>query len=295
MLQFNWLKHCLLSFTIASLAAVAPVGAKSNFDSVFLWPGDAPGSEGKSAPEKVRLTPEGEIIVSSVNRPSITPYLPDKDMATGVGVIVIPGGGHKELWMDHEGYRVGQWLRDHGVAAFVLKYRLANEDRSTYTILGNSLSDVRRALRLVRNRATDWNVAADRIGVIGFSAGGELAALAGVFFDQGQLRSADSVERETSRPAFVALIYPAIPQDLVVRRDSPPMFLLCGGEDNPAISEGVPNLYLALKHGGIPAELHILSGVGHGFGIRDRNEPHVSQWTTLLYNWLAAQGFLKQQ
>ncbi len=120
----------LLSPMCAHAAALA---------TVLLWPNGAPGSEAKTAAESVRITEQGEHIVSSVHRPSITPYLPEK--ASGAGVIVIPGGGHRELWMDHEGYRVGQWLEDHGIAAFVLKYRLANEPGSTYTVEGEELAD----------------------------------------------------------------------------------------------------------------------------------------------------------
>ncbi len=120
--------------------------------SILLWPNGAPGSQGKTADELVRLTEQGEHIISRVHRPSITPYLPAAATATGAAVIVIPGGGHRELWMDHEGYRVGGWLSDHGVAAFVLKYRLAHEEGSTYTVLGDALGDVQRAIRLVRSR-----------------------------------------------------------------------------------------------------------------------------------------------
>ncbi len=120
---------------------------------ILLWPTGAPGSEGKTGEEAVRLTEQGEHIVSSVHHPSITPYLPDSTSATGAAVIVIPGGGHRELWMDHEGYRVGRWLSTHGIAAFVLKYRLARQEGSTYTVEGNALADVQRAMRMVRSRA----------------------------------------------------------------------------------------------------------------------------------------------
>lgn len=276
------------AFSQAAVATELPQTAAP----ILLWPNGAPGSEGRTGPEVVRLTPQGEHIVSNVHRPSITPYLPSKDAASGAAVIVIPGGGHRELWMDHEGYRVGQWLSDHGVAAFVLKYRLAKENGSTYTVEGDSLPDVQRAIRTVRSHASEWNVASDRIGVIGFSAGGELAALAGTRFDDGKKNSQDPIDRESSKPAFVGLIYPAIPQDMPLSGETPPMFLLCGEDDDPTISLGVPRLYLALKQAGAPAELHVLTGVGHGFGIRDSNPPAVAAWTSLFYNWLAARGFM---
>ncbi len=267
-------------------SAVHATGARSQV--VPLWARGAPGSEGRTAQESVRLTPEGEHIVSQVHRPSITAFLPDSSLATGTAVIVIPGGGHRELWMDHEGYRVGQWLSAHGIAAFVLKYRLAREEGSSYTVEGDALADVQRAIRVAKSRASEWRISPDRIGVLGFSAGGELAALAGTRFDAGMPGADDPIDRTSSRPAFMALMYPAIPRDMTLSRDTPPTFLMCGENDSPTISEGVATLYLALKHAGAPVELHILTGVGHGFGIRDGNPPAVTAWTTLLYDWLAA-------
>lgn len=135
--------------------SVAPLIAQVP-EPVFLWSLGAPGSEGKTAPEAVRLSDDGEHIVSSIHHPSILPYLPAKGTATGAGVLVIPGGGHRELWMDHEGYNVASWLSHHGVAAFVLKYRLASEPGSTYTVEGVEQSDAQRALRLIRSRAAEW-------------------------------------------------------------------------------------------------------------------------------------------
>ncbi|HEX4561776.1 MAG TPA: alpha/beta hydrolase [Gemmatimonadales bacterium] len=258
--------------------------------SILLWPHGAPGSEGKAGDEAVRLTELGEHIVSRVHRPSLTPYLPEGS-ATGAAVIVVPGGGHRELWMDHEGYRVGQWLADHGIAAFVLKYRLAREEGSTYTVDRDELADVQRAIRLVRSQASTWHVAPDRIGVIGFSAGGELAALAGTRYDTGAAGSDDSVARESSRPAFVGLIYPSIPAGLHFPEDTPPAFLLCGEKDS-AIAEGLPVLYGSWRQAGASAEMHILTGAGHGFGIRDNNAPGIALWTTLWYDWLDARGML---
>jgi acetyl esterase/lipase len=262
-------------------------------DPILLWPNGAPGSEGKNAQESVRISPQGDHVVSSVHRPSITPYLPSKDKATGAAVIVIPGGGHRELWMDHEGYRVGRWLSDHGVAAFVLKYRLAAEPGSSYTIEGHSLPDVLRAIRLVRNRAGEWGIAPERIGIIGFSAGGELAARAGTHYDSGNAGASDAIDRESSRPAFQALIYPAIPRDMKLSEETPAAFLLCGENNRPDISRGLAQLYLAFKQAGVPVELHILTGIGHGFGIRDDNPRAVSNWISLFCDWLEARAMLK--
>jgi endo-1,4-beta-xylanase len=175
---------------------------------LLLWPNGAPGSEGRTTPEKVRVTEGGDHVVSSIHRPSITPYLPDRSAATGAAIIVAPGGGHRELWIDHEGYNVAQWLRERGIAAFVLKYRLAREDGSTYTIEGNALADIQRAIRVVRSSAAQWGVDTARIGVMGFSAGGEVAARAAMSWDDGNTSASDAIDRLSSRPAFQALIYP---------------------------------------------------------------------------------------
>ena len=269
------------SLGLAAFAA-GPVPAQQ---VVPLWPQAIPGATGPSRPEAVRLY-QGEHIVTHVVTPSLTLYLPAPAGADGAAVVVIPGGGHRELWLDHEGYRVGEWLQAHGVAALVLKYRLAREDGSTWTIEGDELADVQRAIRLVRGRAAGWRVAPDRIGVLGFSAGGELAALAGTRWDAGRAGDPDPVTRLSSRPAFMALMYPAIPADMRLTPDTPPAFLVVGEKDR--LSEGVLRLYGDLERAGVPAELHILTGVGHGFGMRAANPPAVAAWPTMLYDWLVA-------
>src|SRR4030095_9999957 len=170
-------------------------------EEIFLWPDGAPGSEGKTRNEKIRIY-KGEQIISNIHRSSITVYLPAKEKTTGAAVVVVPGGGHREIWMTHEGYNVGKWLSGKGIAAFVLNYRLAKDSNSTYTIDKEELADVQRAIRLVRNRAKEWTVDTARIGVMGFSAGGELAALAAMRFDYGNSNAADPINRESLRPAF---------------------------------------------------------------------------------------------
>jgi acetyl esterase/lipase len=258
---------------------------------ILLWPNGAPGSESKSSAGKVpdevvKVNENGEHIVSGIHRPSITAYLPAQGKSTGAAVIIAPGGGHRELWMDHEGYNVAKWLSDRGVAAFVLKYRLAREPGSTYTVEGSALPDIKRAMRLMRSRATQWGVDPERIGVMGFSAGGELAALAATRFDAGTAGAADPVEQQSSKPAFQALLYPAIPHDMNLSKETPPAFLACGEDDRQDIAQGLPELYLALKRVGVSAELHVYAGVGHGFGMRESNKPPVSGWTQLFLEWV---------
>jgi acetyl esterase/lipase len=299
-MKINARKYFALAIVLlllgACLLAVAQLQAPPNKQIVPLWPNGAAGSEGKTGQEAVRISSEGDHVVSGVHHPSITVYLPAKEKATGAGIVIIPGGGHRELWMDHEGYRIAQWLSDRGVSAFVVKYRLAKEPGSTYTVEQDSLGDVQRAIRTVRSRAAEWNVDPQRVGVIGFSAGGELAALASTRNDAGNRDAADPVDRESSRPAFQALIYPGIPQDEIksLTKDTPPAFLLCGEDDRVDISQGLPELYVAFKRAGVSAELHVFAGVGHGFGLRDTNHGPVAGWLELFYEWLGQRGLLKR-
>jgi acetyl esterase/lipase len=289
-----------LPLLLCAAAAAAPG------QTVLLWPSGAPGSEGKTAAETVRITELGEQVISNVHAPSIGVFLPAHDKATGTAVIVIPGGGHTELWMDHEGYRVAAFLADHGVAAYVLKYRLARAPGSTYTVKGNALADVQRAIRVVRSRAEEWELDPDRVGVMGFSAGGELAALAAMSGGDDHVEHSgdptggapvdrDPVDRLNARPRFQALIYPGLPkQGMGFSPDTPPAFLLGGTLDQPAISQGLADLYLALRRAGAHAELHLYDGVGHGFGIRPGNTGPVAAWPTRFLEWLDQQGLVKR-
>jgi acetyl esterase/lipase len=282
--------HCLLTVPLICLSLGF---ASAQQTPIKLWPKGAPGSEGNVSAETVRLSPDGEHILSNIQDPSIIPYLPPADVATGAAVIVAPGGGHSELWMDHEGYAVAEWLSNHGVAAFILKYRLARQKDSRYTVEGTELGDMQRAIRTVRSRSKEWGIDPARIGVMGFSAGGELAALASTRYDEGSSSSEDPVERFSAKPAFQALIYPAIPHDTRLTAETPRAFLACGGNDRPNISQGLAELYLALSRLHVSTELHIYAGIGHGFGVRKTNPAPVSGWTSLFLDWLNAQGLLK--
>jgi beta-glucuronidase len=282
----------------------------------LLWPGGAPGSEGRSGAETLRINEHGEHIISNVNAPSLGIYLPARSSAgaaaalaaagmagpTRAGsaatsaVIVIPGGGHQELWIDHEGVNVARFLTQHGIAAFVLKYRLAHAPGSKYSIEGDELADVQRAIRLVRSRAAEWGIDPNRVGVLGFSAGGELAALAatrapraatGGVADAGR---GDPVDAMSSKPRFAALLYPAIPKSMPVSSSTPALFLAAGSDDKPAISQGLAQLYLEARRAGAEAELHIYAGVAHGFGLRAENHGAERAWPDQFLVWLKTQG-----
>jgi endo-1,4-beta-xylanase len=160
---------------------------------------------------------------------------------------------------------------------------------------GTELGDMQRAIRLVRSRSAEWGIDPQRIGVMGFSAGGELAELASTRFDEGLPAATDPIDRASSKPNFQALLYPAIPQDPKLTADTPRAFLACGGSDRPEISLGLPQLYLQLARLHVPVELHIYAGVGHGFGVRKTNRPSVSEWPALFLAWLEAQGLLTRK
>jgi endo-1,4-beta-xylanase len=215
------------------------------------------------------------------------PYLPPKEKATGAAIIIAPGGGHRELWIDHEGYNIARWFSERGVAAFVLKYRLARDTNSTYTIDEHELGDMQRAIRLVRSRAAEWGIDTARIGVMGFSAGGEVAGLSAMRFDYGKPNAADPLDKYSSRPAFQALIYPGGSNRLEVAPNAPPVFLVGGYNDRADIAEGIAQVYLKYKKAGVPAELHIYANAGHGFGLRERNTGAVAGWISRMQDWLA--------
>jgi acetyl esterase/lipase len=263
---------------------------------ILLWPQGAPGSEGKSGAEKVRIfTETGDHVVSGINRPSITPYIPAANLATGAAVIIAPGGGHRELWIDHEGYNPARWLQERGVAAFVLKYRLSKEENSPYTLEDHSLADITRAIRLVKSKAREWKIDTAKVGVMGFSAGGELAAWAAMRPAKGIPNAADLVDRESSRVAFQALVYPGGSSKFEVSKTSPSLFLVGGYNDRADIAEGMAQLYIKYKQAGIPAELHIYSKAGHGFGMRKTTGGAVAGWPQRLFEWLSDGGFVNSK
>lgn len=284
----------LLAVVVVGLAVVAArAQAGGGHEEIKLWPNGAPGAQADSRPETVRISAEGDHVITHVAEPSITMYLPSREMATGAAVVIAPGGGHSEIWIDHEGYRVAEFLSGHGVAAIVLKYRLAREKGSLYSVEGTELGDMQRALRMVRSRSSEWGIDPARVGVMGFSAGGELAELASTRYDEGRAGAADAVERMSSKPDFQALMYPAIPKEARLTAQTPKAFLACGAMDREDISQGLAEYYLELARLHVSAELHIFAGVGHGFGIRSSNPKPVADWPELFVEWMNGQGLLK--
>ena len=300
--NFTMLRHLLQSLlllscwmtTISSNVSIAANKPESS-DAIKLWPNGASGSESrKQEPEKVDEGP-GKCNVSNVHDPSITPFLPAPDKATGTAIIIAPGGGHRVLCLGHEGDSLAEWFAEHGIAAFVLRYRLAREEGSTYTVDDYAMADTRRALRLVRARADEWKIRPDRIGILGFSAGGELAALSAMQSDNGKPDAVDAIERVSCRPDFQVLIYPGSSNRFTVSAGMPPAFIALGAKDRDDIALGMADLYLKYKAAGVPAELHIYSNAGHGFGFRPESTTAAGLWPQRLTDWLADSGLLEKR
>jgi len=284
---------CLLSLLIAPAALAA--GAVSEPEVIYLWDGAAPGSEGQTGEEVVRVTDTGERIITNVHRPSLTVYPAERVGATvepTLAVLIVPGGGHREIWTDHEGHAVARWLSKRGIAAFMLKYRLPRQEGSPYTI-EHEVADGKRAIRLLRHRASHWRIDPERIGMIGFSAGGELTARVAVAADDGDPTAADPVERESARLAFQALMYPAHPEVIQPSADAPPAFLCWGFEDFPMISDGMGSVYSRFRDAKVPVEMHVYSNAGHGFGIRPNDTSPAGKWIDRFYEWLESRGLLQ--
>jgi len=282
---FALVSASLMVLTASAFAADAP-------PVVLLWPNGAPHSEGKTAEENVKIT-NGERVVTGVNKPSVTLFVPEKSKATGVGVLIAPGGGHYQLSYDSEGCFVGQWLAERGIAGFVLTNRLSREAGSTYT-MNDELADTQRAMRLVRSRAAEWTIDPAKLGIIGFSAGGELVNMLVQKNDNGDQAATDPIDRFGCRPAFQGLMYPGNSAAIAPTKDSPPAFLLCGANDRTDISEGLANVYLLFKRAAVPVELHIYANTGHGFGYRPRSTAASNEWPWRFQEWLVTTGFLKR-
>jgi acetyl esterase/lipase len=260
-----------------------------------LWATGAPGSEKSpvTAYWESYRTAAGSTwyaVVTNVNDPSIFPFLPPPERATGAAVVVCPGGGHRFLAMEHEGYAVGKWFSEHGIAAFVLEYRLAQSPGSTYAVDVHSLMDAQRAIRTVRSRAREWRVNPARVGIIGFSAGGEVAALAATRFENPVKGTSDSVDALDCKPNFQGLFYPGLPHPQPIPTPTTPPAFLCGAyDDGFHLTTPMVQYYLKLTDAGVPTEMHIYAKGGHGFGIRDENRP-VYSWMPLFATWLTTLG-----
>jgi sugar phosphate isomerase/epimerase/acetyl esterase/lipase len=284
-------------FLLALLLSVTCV-AQSNSQVVYLWPSGHPTLQG--ANEKEVTTPAnpkpGERIASIVNvhNPSPVVHPAPANKATGAAIIVAPGGGHRQLVIGSEGTDLVPWLHEMGVHVFILKYRLAQTPNYKYTVEGEALQDTQRALRIVRERAREWGVKPSRVGVLGFSAGGALAALADIRFDRGKADAADPIDRQSCRPDFVGLVYPGWqPMDITAPKDAAPAFLTSAGLDDAFHAKQTVEFHNSLFAAGVQSDLHIYAHGGHGGGIRPRDGIPFGSWPKRFEEWLSDLGMLK--
>jgi len=284
-----------LSFVATWTLPAIPAAAQEN-PSFEIWPGKVPGEKDDIGPEKATNPPGSKIIkVESVTKPTVTVFAVPEDKRNGAAVVVCPGGGYNILAWDLEGTEVANWLNSFGVTAFVLKYRVPRrKDQAPHLA---PLQDAQRALSLVRARAKEWGVDPNKIGILGFSAGGHLSAATSTNFDRRAYENQDSHDQTSCRPDFTVLIYPAylqkdmvLSEEIRVGKETPPAFLAHAHNDGIGPENSIA-YYLALKKSGIPAELHIYSTGGHGFGLRPTDHP-CSTWPARCAAWMVKQGIV---
>ena len=284
------MRRAVIACLAAVLASTTLIGQDAH-ERISLWPNGAPGSEArKNEPEQAQ-----DYWVKNVHDPSIAGYLPPPDKATGSAVVVVPGGGHRLLVFKAEGVEPAEYLANLGVAAFALKYRLAREDGSPYSIEKDAKADTYRALRLVRSRAAEWHIDPHRIGVMGFSAGGELAGMVAFGNGEGDPQAADPIDRASGRPDFAIFIYPgplAVPAALPA--NAPPAFMAAASDD-PCCAVPTLKLLQMYRDADIPVEAHIPAKGGHGFNMGQRSKlKSVNTWPARLADWLSDSGLLSR-
>lgn len=292
------------------LSAVSFVSVLPAAEPVIdLWPEGVPGLKPDATPEK-----EENERVSNVHRPTLTVFVPPAGTANGTAMVVAPGGGYMRLAMGHEGVDVARWLNSLGVTAFVLRYRMVEYGHPA------PLRDALRALRTVRSRAEEFGVRADRVGMIGFSAGGHLTASAATLFDSPEGRTGAELDAKVSaRPDFAILMYPvitlkdphahagsrrallgadataeavaAMSLESRVTNETPPTFIVHTQDDRTVPVENAVAFYLALRNAQVPVEMHLYEKGGHGFGLRP-GHGQTSDWPKRAEAWMRGHGWL---
>lgn len=298
------------------LMNIATKLAAQGMQPMPLYPDGVPGAKTPPADyaEKAATRKDGQTLISMVTKPELIPFFPPAEKAVGTAVVICPGGGYGNLVIGREGYEIAKKFNEIGVAAFVLKYRLPDSRIMTDKSIG-PLQDAQSAVKMVRDHAAEWKIRPDRIGIIGFSAGGHLASTAGTHFDRGVI---SNPRNTTLRPDFMILIYPVISfgekahagsvKNLIgpdadsayirlysnqqqVTAATPPTFLLHAQDDKVVPVQNSLMFYEALLNAGVKAELHLYQNGGHGFGLH--NKTTQDQWFDRCVHWLDANGLLK--
>jgi acetyl esterase/lipase len=279
---------------------------------IEVWPDKAPGESGNIGAERTRMSPkldrkqvevtEQTRLITDVTKPTLTIYRPPKEKDTETAILICPGGGYWDLYWQLEGEEVAGWLNSIGVTGIILKYRVPRHpDEPKGEPARRPLQDAQRAVSLVRSKAKEWGVNPQRIGIVGFSAGGHLAIATATSFEKRTYAPMDDIDNISCRPDFAILVYPGylkvkdkdeLAPGLQIPAGTPPVFLAHGGADIISPPEHSVLMYLALRRAGIPAELHVYATAAHDFGVRPSEHP-CSTWTESCAAWLRHQGFLK--
>jgi acetyl esterase/lipase len=278
---------------------------------VEVWPGPPPDEGEFTKPERTRLSPqldrkqveitERTLLITDVSKPTLTLRRPAKERDSGAALIICPGGGYWDLYWQIEGEEVADWATSVGMTGIILKYRVPRRpDEPKDLPARRPLQDAQRAIRLVRSRAAEWDIDSDRIGIVGFSAGGHLAIAAATGFKTRCYAPIDAVDEISCRPDFAIAVYPGylkakekseLAPELNIPTNAPPIFLAHGGADLISPPEHSLVMYGALRKAGVPAELHIYARAAHDFGVRPNANPCVT-WTDSSVAWLRNEGFL---
>ena len=279
---------------------------------VEIWPGKVPDESGGIGPERIRMSPaldrkqvevtEPTRMITDVTNPTITIYRPVTEKNTGTAMLICPGGGYWNLYWELEGEEVAAWLNSIGVTGIILKYRVPRRpDEPKGEPARRPLQDAQRALSLIRSRAKEWGIHPQRIGIVGFSAGGHLAIATATSFDKRTYEPIDDVDKISCRPDFAIPVYSGylkakdkdeLAPGLRIPTNTPPIFFVHGGDDIISPPEHSVLMYLALKRAGVPAELHVYANTTHDFGVRTNDRPY-SKWTARCTDWLRDGGLLR--
>jgi dienelactone hydrolase len=302
----------LFACAAVALCSLAPAHAQTE---LRLWPGEAPGSERWSIPESTATSASGDRVITNVSDPTLTVFLPDAAIATGAAAVIAPGGALRALAFDNEGVKLAAWLNERGIAGFVLKYRTLQQDPSALRapppgipgaasapraelvivnananpapddaalaeVLALAVADAQAALELVRRRAGEWGIDRERVGIIGFSAGGGVAVGTAL------------ADKSDASPDFLVSVYGPSLQDVNVPTHAPPLFIAVGAT-HFNVTNGCLALFAAWKAATKPAEIHVYDGISGGFGMTKRGHP-VDGWTDRLHEWLVARELTRR-
>lgn len=287
--QLNMIYIRLAIYTLFCMIPTAALAQQAPRE-IPLWPNGAPGFESRRNEPPVAK----DYWVANIHNPTLTVYLPPKEKATGAAVVICPGGGHSKLVFNAEGDEPARYLASIGVTAFALKYRLGREQGSPYSIEKHARQDGERAMRLVRSRAKEWNLDPKRIGMMGFSAGGEVVSMVAFGSKQDDASATDEIDSTDARPDFVIMIYPGplfIPE--VVSANAPPAFLLAATDDE-CCSPPVMKLLQRYRDAKVSVEAHIYAQGSHAFNMGNRSKlASIKSWPQRLADWLADKHFLE--